>query len=99
MLGGVVSRREARLVFWLVVLALVGLIFTLFAGTGHVARGLPARVPQGRLSWPDAGRTARCHMSMGLRVKIAKGKLREYEGRLKQLEDPASPFARRRPTP
>lgn len=28
-LGGVVSRREARLVFWLVVLALVGVIFSL----------------------------------------------------------------------
>jgi predicted PurR-regulated permease PerM len=29
---GIVSRREARLVFWLVVLALVGAIMTLFAG-------------------------------------------------------------------
>src|SRR5689334_5767977 len=31
-LGGVVSRREARLVFWLVVLALLAVILTLSAG-------------------------------------------------------------------
>src|SRR5689334_21598677 len=31
-LGGVVSRREARLVFWLVVLALLAVIMTLSAG-------------------------------------------------------------------
>ena len=32
LLGGVVSRREARLVFWLVVLALLAVILTLSAG-------------------------------------------------------------------
>jgi predicted PurR-regulated permease PerM len=32
LLGAVVSRREARLVFWLVVLALVGLVYFLWSG-------------------------------------------------------------------
>lgn len=44
---GVVSRREARLVFWLVLLSLVGVIFYLWKEDNE----RPPRGPRGGLRW------------------------------------------------